>query len=80
MHLVQVMYSNARSRVRVGDLYSEEYEVTVGILQGYVLSPLLSIILLEALSRVGVTWKLFFADDLVIVATSLEECVARAKA
>ena len=74
------MYSNARSRVRVGDLYSEEYEVTVGIHQGYVLSPLLPIILLEALSRVGVTWKLFFADDLVIVATSLEECVTHAKA
>ena len=53
--------------------------MTVGIHQGYVLSPLLPIILLEALSRVGVTWKLFFAD-LVIVATSLEECVTHAKA
>ena len=41
------------------------------------------IIVLEALSRdfrVGVPWELFFADDLVIIATSLEECVERVKA
>ena len=83
VRLVQAMYSNARSRVRVGDSYSEEFEVTVGVHQGSVLSPLLFIIVLEALSRdfrVGVPWELFFADDLVIVATSLEECVARVKA
>ena len=39
--------------------------------------------MLEALSRdfrVGVPWELFFADDLVIIATSLEECVERVKA
>ena len=28
----------------------------------------------------GVPWELFFADDLVIIATSLEECVERVKA
>ena len=80
VRLVQAMYSNARSRVRVGDSYSEEFDVTVGVHQGSVLSPLLFIIVLEALSRdfrVGVPWELFFADDLVIIATSLEECVAR---
>ena len=52
--------------------------------QGSVLSPLLIIIMLEALSmelRVGVPWDLFFfADDLVIIVTSLEECVARVEA
>ena len=49
--LVQGMYSNARSRVRVGEGYSEEFEVKVGVHQGSVLSPLLFIIVLEALSR-----------------------------
>ena len=49
--LVQAMYSNARSRVRVGDSYREEFEVTVGVHQGSVLSLLLFIIVLEALSR-----------------------------
>ena len=79
---VEAMYNNARSRVRVGSEYSEEFEVGVGVHQGSVLSPLLFIIVLEALSRdfrVGVPWELFFADDLVIIATSLEECVERVK-
>ena len=69
------------SRVRVGSEYSEE--VGVGVHQGSVLSPLIFIIVLEALSRdfrVGVPWELFFADDLVIIATSLEEYVERVKA
>ena len=83
VRLVQAMYNNARSQVRVGCEYSEEFEVGVGVHQGSVLSPLLFIIVLEALSRdfrVGVPWELFFADDLVIIATSLEECVERVKA
>ena len=48
VRLVQGMYSNARSRVRVGEGYSEEFEVKVGVHQGSVLSPLLFIIVLEA--------------------------------
>ena len=43
-------YANAQRRVRVGEGYSEEFEVKVGFHQGSVLSPLLFIILLEALS------------------------------
>ena len=50
VRLIQGMYSNARSCVRVCEGYSEEFEVTVGAHQGSVLSPLLSIIMLEALS------------------------------
>ena len=45
------MYANARSRVRVGEGFSKEFEVKVGVHQGSVLSPLLFIIVLEALSR-----------------------------
>ena len=80
VHLVQGMYSNARSRIRVGEGYSEELEVKVGVHQGSVLSPLLFIIVLEALScefRCGVPWEDLYADDLVIIAESLEECVRR---
>ena len=81
--LVQAMYNNTRSRMRVGSEYSDEFEIGVGVHQGSVLSPLLFIIVLEALSRdfrVGMPWELFFADDLVIIATSLEECVEHVKA
>ena len=80
VRLVQGMYANAPSRVRVGEGYSEEFEVKVGIHQGSVLSPLLFIIVLEALSREfrsGVPWEDLYADDLVIIAESLEECVRR---
>ena len=83
VRLVQAMYNNTRCRMRVGSEYSDEFEVGVGVHQGSVLSPLLFIIVLEALSRdfrVGVPWELFFADDLVIIATSLEECVEHVKA
>ena len=51
MRAVQAMYSNSRSRVRVGSSYSEEFGVGVGVHQSSVLSPLLFIIVLEALSR-----------------------------
>ena len=34
VRLVQCMYSSARSRVRVGEGYSEEFEVKVGVHQG----------------------------------------------
>ena len=53
---MQGMYANARSRVRVGEGYSEEFEVGVGVHQGSVLSPLLFINVLEALSREFSLW------------------------
>ena len=49
--LVHGMYANARSQVRVGEGFSKEFEVKVGVLQRSVLSPLLFIIVLEAFSH-----------------------------
>ena len=60
MRLVQGIYANVRSHVHVGEGYSEEFEVKVGVHQESVLSPLLFIIVLEALSREfrsGVPWE-----------------------
>ena len=52
MRLVQGMYTNARSRVCVGEGFSQEFEVKVEVHQGAALSPLLFfIIVLEALSH-----------------------------
>ena len=78
--LVQRMYENVQSPVRVGEGYSEEFEVKVGVHQDSVLSPLHFIIVLEALSREFcsvVSLEDLYADDLVIIAESLEECVRR---
>ena len=82
VRVIQGMYSNARSRVRVNGQLSDEFEVQVGVHQGSVLSPLLFILVLEALSRefrTGVPWELLYADDLVIVERSLEACIEKLK-
>ena len=71
VRVVKSLYENARSRVRVNDTFSDEFEVKVGVHQGSVLSPLLFIMVLEALSlefRSGCPWELLYADDLVLIA------------
>jgi len=70
------MYADAKSAGRINSSYSAEFNVTVGVYQGSVVSPLLFIIVMEALSqefRTGCPWELLYANDLVIVAESLEE-------
>ena len=61
VHLVQSMYKDVGSRVRVDDVYSEEIGVRVGVPQDSILSPFLFIIVLETLSRefhTGCPWEL----------------------
>ena len=80
VRLVQSIYKDVRSRVRVGDGYSDEFGVGVGVHQGSVLSRLLFIIVLEALSRefcTGCPWELLYADDLMISAESMEELLVK---
>ena len=82
VRLVQSMYTDVRSRVRVGNGYSEEFSVAVGVHQGSVDSPLLFIIVLETLSRefrTGCPWELLYADDLMISAESMEELLVKLK-
>ena len=77
------MYTNGRSLVRVYGQYSEEFRVGVGVHQRSVLSLLLFIIVLEALSREfrsGVPWELLYVDDRAVMADSLEECVTKQEA
>ena len=65
------MYKSTKSKVRVNNLFTDEFEVKVGVHQGSLLSPLLFIIVLEALFsefRTGTPCELFYADDFVIVA------------
>ena len=73
---------NAQSRVRVGEGFSQEFEVKVRVHQGFVLSPLLFIIVPEALSCefwAGIPWEDLHADDFVLNDDTLDrcECVSR---
>ena len=68
----------AKSKVRVNGSYSDEFEVKVGVHQGSVLSSLLFIIVLEALSREFHTnhpWELLYADDPVLIERSRSDYV-----
>jgi hypothetical protein len=70
---VMSTYEKARTVVRVGNECTEEFDVKVGVHQGSVLSPLLFIIVMQAITKnisKGLPWEILYADDLVIVTDS----------
>ena len=74
------MYKGAKTLVKVGGGHSEELDVGVGVHQGLVLSPFLFSIVLYVLSqdgRKGALYKLIYADDLVLMAETMEELEAQ---
>ena len=76
---VQSMYTNAKSSVQVNSQYSPWFDVQVGVHQGSVLSPLLFIIIMQALSchfQTGCPWELLYMDNLVIIAETLDELLS----
>ena len=76
MQFVQAVHNNTRRKVRVSNTYSDEFGVKVGFHQDSVLTRLLFITELEALSRefcTGTPWELLYADDLVIIAETEDE-------
>ena len=78
--VIQLMYQNARSQVRVNNLFSDVFDMQVGVHQGSVLSPLLFIIVLEALSQEFCTscpWELLYADDLVRLADTMDKLLSK---
>ena len=80
--IIESMYEGVTTSVKLGEELSSEFEIKVGMHQGSVLSPLLFSIVLEALSskeRLGLPWELLYADDLVILADSEKDLLARIK-
>ena len=77
---VMSLYDGAKTRVRVGSAYSEEFEVKVGVHQGSVLSPLLFAIVVDVITenaRRDVVNELLSADDLVIMSEDMEDLKER---
>ena len=67
---VMSMYTGAITAVRTVYGNSNGFEVKVGMHSGSALSPLLFVIVIEALSRefrVALPWELLYADDLVVI-------------
>ena len=78
--VIRSMYDDAATVVRVNGKESDAFSVRVGVHQGSVLSPLLFIIVLEALSmelRVGLPMELLYADDLVLLAETEESLLVK---
>jgi len=67
------MYDSAAPAIKVHGGLSIEFPVKMGVHQGSLLSPLLFIIVTEAMTqefKVGLPWELLYADDLVLLAES----------
>ena len=76
VRLMKVVHDGANSRVTVNACFSKRFDVTVGVHQGSVLSPLRFAIVMETLlreCRVGYPWELPYGDDLVIMSDNLED-------
>ena len=70
----------AKTRVRVGSAYSEEFEVNVGVHQGSVLSPLLFAIVVDVVTenaRRAEVNELIYADDLILMSETMEDLKKR---
>ena len=73
---VMALYSEACTVVRTDAGLSESFEVNVGLHQGSVLSPLLFAAVMDVVSseaRSGLPSELLYADDLVIMAPTMEQ-------
>jgi hypothetical protein len=80
--VIKAMYEEAMTSVKLNGRESKGFGVRVGVHQGSVLSPLLFIIVLEALSkefREGLPMELLYADDLVLLAETLELLLEKVK-
>jgi len=74
------MYTGAKTVVRTVCGNSSSFQVKVGTHQGSALSPLLFVIVVEAISidfRVALPWELLCADDLVVIAETEEDLIKR---
>ena len=72
---LQSIYENVGSRVRVNETFNKDSPVQLRLHQGSVLSPLLFVIVLEALSRVirsVCLEELLYAGDFAVVTETLE--------
>ena len=69
------LYEGSRTKVIVGTGLSEEFRVRVGVHQGFVITPLIFAIAVDAVTeqaRKGLLNEILYADDLVLMSENLE--------
>jgi len=77
---VMCMYTGAKTVVRTVYGNSNSFEIKIGKHQSSALSPLLFVIVMEALSRefrVVLPWELLYADDLFVIAETEDDLIKR---
>ena len=79
VRLVEALYHQSTSCVKVSGTVSAPFPVQVGVHQGSALSPILFITILDAVTetcRRGAPWELLYADDLILSAETMEEVMS----
>jgi len=77
---VMSVYTGAKTVIRTVYGNSKGFEVKMGMHQGSALSPLLFVIVMEAISRefrVALPWELLYVDNLAVIAETEEELIKR---
>ena len=76
---VMSMYDGAQTRLWVGSAHSEEFEVKIGVHQGFVLSPLLFAIVVDVITEKArsLVNELLYADDFVLMSETTEDLKER---
>jgi len=77
------MYTGAKTVVRTVYGNSKCFKEKAGMHQGSALSPLLFVIVMEAISReyrVALIWKLLYADDLIVIVENEDDLIKQPNA
>ena len=69
------LYEGLKTKVKVGSEFSEDFDVVVGVHQGFVLSSLLFATVVDVVTenaREGLMKQVLYADDLMLMSETMK--------